>query len=300
MRVLITGATGMVGRNLTLKCVGDGFDCAIISRDTELSHSFFEDKVTHIKLDSDFSVCREEIKAFRPQIVLHLAAYLTESDDCDSMLKLIDANIRFPCLVLDSLKGLAPLYFINTGTFAEYHSKEVEECVSYLYSATKTAFRNLLNYYSQQMGFSYVTVVPYTIYGGRETRKKVMDIIYSSLGSPVPIELTSGEQVLDFIHIEDVTDFYIIILRNIEKLESRKTYYLGSGHGVSLKHLADLFESISGKKPNISWGAKPYRDRDIMHAVADLTYIKRDLGWTPKILIERGIKQYLLTKHDDE
>jgi len=268
MRVLITGATGMVGRNLTLKCVGDGFDCAIISRDTELSHSFFEDKVTHIKLDSDFSVCREEIKAFRPQIVLHLAAYLTESDDCDSMLKLIDANIRFPCLVLDSLKGLAPLYFINTGTFAEYHSKEVEECVSYLYSATKTAFRNLLNYYSQQMGFSYVTVVPYTIY--------------------------------DFIHIEDVTDFYIIILRNIEKLESRKTYYLGSGHGVSLKHLADLFESISGKKPNISWGAKPYRDRDIMHAVADLTYIKRDLGWTPKILIERGIKQYLLTKHDDE
>ncbi|GAI22924.1 unnamed protein product, partial [marine sediment metagenome] len=247
MKILITGATGFVGKNLTARCVNEGFNCAIITRDTEKSNNLFGNSVTHILFNKNNTSYKDEIKKFNPEIIVHLASYLTASDNYENMIELIKTNIEFTCFILDSLKNTDVKYFINTGSFSEYYHCDGKLDPAYLYSATKTASRILIDYYSKILDFKYLNIIPYTIYGSGDNSKKIIDIIYDSLENPTPISLTKGEQVLDFIHVDDVTDFYIAILKNIQKIQNHSVYHLGSGKGTSIIDLVKLIEKISGK-----------------------------------------------------
>lgn len=296
MKILITGATGFVGKNLTVKCMNESFNCTIITRDTKKSNDLFGNSVTHIFFDENIISYKSEIKKFNPKVIVHLASYLTASDNYENMIKLIEANIKFTCFILDSLKNSNVKYFINTGSFSEYFHGDDKLDPTYLYSATKTASRILIDYYSKVIGFKYFTIIPYTIYGPGDSSKKIIDIIYDSLESPIPIDLTKGKQVLDFIHVDDVADFYIMILKNIQKIQNYSVFHLGSGKGTSIINLAKLIEKISGKTTNINWGGKEYRKRDIMYAIAPISNLNRDFNWKPKISIEEGIAEYLSKK----
>jgi nucleoside-diphosphate-sugar epimerase len=50
---------------------------------------------------------------------------------------------------------------------------------------------------------------------------------------------------------------------------------------------------ITGKKANIIWGAIPFRKRDIMISVADITTAKINLDWEPRFNLHEGLSQML-------
>ena len=54
-----------------------------------------------------------------------------------------------------------------------------------------------------------------------------------------------------------------------------------------------MIERKTGKKPNINWGGKPYRQADVMYAVAEISKID---FWKPSISLDKGIKLYLSKK----
>ena len=60
----------------------------------------------------------------------------------------------------------------------------------------------------------YITAVPYTVYGGNPTVKRLMDYIIESLDAPAAIEMTGGEQILDFFHVYDISRFLIYVIQN--------------------------------------------------------------------------------------
>ena len=222
---------------------------------------------------------------------LHIS-FLTSLDNYDTLNKLLDANIKFFCRLLDALKEVDLNLFINTGTFAEYYKGDNNFDPAYLYAATKTAARSFLNYYSKVYDFKSITVVPYTIYGGKDSQKKIIDIIYDSLGNELPVDLSPGEQIIDFIHIEDVADFYVYLIKNHEKIKNHANFHLGTGIGTSLRQLTMMIEKTTGKKANINWGGKPYRPSDVMYAVAE----NENFNWQPSISLEKGINLYLSRK----
>jgi CDP-paratose synthetase len=115
------------------------------------------------------------------------------------------------------------------------------------------------------------------------------------LDSDIPVEMTAGEQILDFIHVDDLTDFYRFCIENYKRLSDGADYHIGTGRGMSIKELAVLIEDITGKKANIAWGAKQYRKLDVMKAIAPLDSIKK-LNWIPKINLEYGITVFLSTQ----
>jgi nucleoside-diphosphate-sugar epimerase len=144
--------------------------------------------------------------------------------------------------------------------------------------------------------FKQATVVPYTIYGGQDTQKKIIDIIYDSITSVTPIDLSPGEQVLDFIHVNDVIDFYLHLIDNAELLPLKSNFKLGTGTGHTLKQLAGIIEDITKEKTNINWGGKSYRPADIMYAVADIGNQSNLFGWYPKFKLPNGIKTLIKNK----
>lgn len=287
MKIIITGSTGFVGRNMVPKLIAQGHDILELTRSIKKSKQLFGNKTNKIDVkDLKFKI---KILEFNPEIVIHLASYLTSSDKFEDTTKLINTNIFFLCKVLDAVSKTDIKLFINTGTFAEYFKGDGDLEPAYFYAATKTASRAFVDYYATTYNFKQCTVVPYTIYGGDDTQKKIIDIIFDSLDSEQPIDLTPGEQILDFIHVDDVTDFYLLLVYNFKNFSTRSNFKLGTGVGHSLRQLAKLIEKLTNKKTNINWGGLKYRNSDIMYAVANLDEIKKIFDWSPTISLKDGL-----------
>jgi nucleoside-diphosphate-sugar epimerase len=294
MKILITGSTGFVGHNLVPKLLDEGYEILEITRDISKSINLF--KETTSKLLIDDNNFKDKIIAFKPEIVIHLASYLTSSDNFTDIEKLVNTNILFLSKVLDAVSNVDLKLFVNTGTFAEYFNGDDELLPAYFYAATKTASRAIVDYYANAYNFKQSTIVPYTIYGGNDSQKKIIDIIYDSTLSEKKLDLSPGEQVLDFIHIDDVTDFYVAVIKDVDKLPNKTNFKLGTGIGHNLKQVAGYIEEITNRKTNINWGGREYRTSDVLFAVANLQNINSILVWEPMILLKEGIAKLILKK----
>lgn len=291
-KILITGSTGFVGKHLVPKLVNEGYEILEITRDIAKSTNLFKDTTSKLLLDDDNF--KDKIVAFKPAIVIHLASYLTSSDNWTDVEKLVNTNILFLSKILDAVSSVDLKLFVNTGTFAEYFKGDDVLQPAYFYAATKTASRAIVDYYANAYNFKQTTIVPYTIYGGNDSQKKIIDIIFDSTLNEKPLDLSPGEQVLDFIHINDVTNFYISVVNNLKKLPNKTNFKLGTGIGHNLKQVAIYIEEITSRKTNINWGGKDYRNSDVMFAIANLENIKSITDWEPKILLKEGIKKLIL------
>lgn len=297
MRILLTGATGFLGKHLLNELLLNSTNClaVLIRNPDKLQFLNFGKRLKVISINGfDW---KSKVKDFKPEIVIHFAGFLTSFDDENSIAKLIEGNIFFGCNLLDALKNTDLKYFINTGTSTEYRTNTNQTDPAYLYAATKTAFRSILSYYQPLICFKTVNVIPYTIYGENDTQKKLIDYIYQSAFEKNPINMSPGEQVLDFIHINDVVAFYIKLINNINNItESYTELALGTSIGTTPKQLATVIELLLNKKANINWGGVPYRNRDTMYSVADLKQTFRLLNWEPKIKLNEGIEMYINNK----
>lgn len=293
MRLLLTGITGFVGQNLLPMIVGEKPETEILTlnipSDLEKAREIYPYPKCHHILTSEL----DEVIKFNPEVVMHLATVTTARNDTDIIKPMLAANIEFGVLLLDALSRCDALkLFVNTGSFAEYRYGPSVINDAYLYTATKSAFRHFVDYYSQLKGFKYITVVPYSIYGGKPTVKRLMDYIVESIDAKEPVDMTAGEQVLDFTHVSDLAGFYVHILKHFDlfyNLDNGEEFHIGTGKGLSIKELAAIVEKVYGRKCNIRWGGRPYRERDTMHAVAPIAKNLALVNWKAKVSIEQGI-----------
>ncbi|MFW5879599.1 MAG: NAD-dependent epimerase/dehydratase family protein [bacterium] len=293
MKILITGATGFVGSNLVLELMNKKYDVNIVVRNIAKAKKILKGIKDNSIISLEDNKWKDKVKNLNPEIAIHLASHLTSNDDSESIKKLLSANLVFGTHILDALASGDLKYFVNIGTFAEYCNDDGKLSSSYLYSATKTAYRAIIDYYYKKTKFKWINVIPYTIYGGKDSHQKVVDYIISSINSQKAIKMTKGEQVLDFIHINDVVNFFILLIRNINKINNGYTeYYLGTGTGTSIRKVSEIVEKAFCKKTNITWGALPYRENDIMKAIAPIEKNEKYFEWNCKIDINKGIQIY--------
>ncbi|MCK9164955.1 MAG: NAD(P)-dependent oxidoreductase [Candidatus Cloacimonas sp.] len=295
MNIVITGSTGFVGKRLTPALLEMGYNVLELTRGLSKSKELYGNSTKKIDLATiNYKEFNNNIISFSPDICIHLAAYLSPNDDFDTMQLLLNSNVIFIYYLLNVLKDSGIKVFINTGTFAEYYKGNGNLEPAYLYAATKTASRAFVDYYSKVYNFKNIIIVPYTIYGDTlDSKKKVLDYLYDSLGSPDPIDFTPGDQILDFVFIEDLVNFYIKVVEYIDKLPPSECFQVGTGIGYTLKEISQIMEKITGKKANINWGGKPYRPRDVMYAVANISKQYHLFGWRPKYSIYEGIEKYV-------
>jgi nucleoside-diphosphate-sugar epimerase len=288
VKILVTGATGFVAKHLIPKL--NNYDYKLVVR--ALSNDY--NSKSQIIYDMDnLEIFRDSIKEYNPDVVIHLASFLTSADDINNIKNIVESNILFTSYLLEALKETKLKLFINTGTFAEFYNNDEKQNPAYFYAASKLAVRPIIQYFKNLRGFRSINIIPYSIYGGESKSKKVIDFIIDSTKSKEPIAMTSGEQILDFIHIYDVIDFYIYCIENIELLKDDLDYHLGTGIGTSIKQLANLIDKEIDGKVNINWGMKDYRPLDIMKAIAPISKFKKELNWHPRISIEDGIKKII-------
>jgi nucleoside-diphosphate-sugar epimerase len=196
----------------------------------------------------------------------------------------IEANLMLPLRLIHASKETTVSAFINTDTILD---KRINH-----YSLSKSQFVDWLRYYSND--YTVMNIAIEHFYGAHDDVSKFASFIISELldNKVKELDLTKGLQERDFIHIDDVTEAFLILIDQISTL--KKDFYhfeVGSNELISIKGFVTLVKKLcDNTNTKLNFGALPYRKNEVMSTNADTSFLK-SLGWNTQFTLEEGLKE---------
>ncbi len=161
------------------------------------------------------------------------------------------------------------------------------------YSLSKKQFKEWLFTYRKNLGCINIALEHF--YGpGDNPKRFVTYIVDNLLKNADSIDLTKGDQIRDFVYIDDVVDAFIRIIDSSGQLgKGFHEFEIGTGHPLPLRDFVKLAQQVSGNTSTfLNFGAIPYRENETMHTKADTSQISR-LGWKCTVSIEEGLRKMI-------
>lgn len=290
---IITGATGFVGSRLTKKLIEQGHNVNIISRKSSKYDNLLDiiDKIHIFEYDGNIKNLIEYFNKKNTDIVIHLASLFIAENKPEDVDQLINSNIKFATQILEAMKFSNCKNLINTSTSWQHYNNEDYNPVC-LYAATKEAFESIIKFYHNAYKIKCITLELFDTYGEGDNRPKILNLLKEYSEKGIELNMSSGEQVLDLLYIEDVVDAYLRAFDIIKESENIfEKYSLESRNRVTLKELVSSYENITKNNVSINWGKRPYREREVM---VPWNKGKKLPKWEAKISIQEGIKRLKL------
>lgn len=290
---LVTGATGFVGSHLTRRLISDGLNVHIITRPGS-SLSLLEDVAARLSNhvhDGTTLQLMTILREVQPKVVFHLAAAFDTDPRSAGIDALIEANVRFATQLVEAMVHASSHALVNTGTAWQHFENAPVRPVS-LYAATKQAFEDILSYYTDATPLRAISLHLFDTYGPRDPRPKLFRFLTRVAASGDSLPLSGGEQHLDLVHVDDVVEAYLTAAQLLRqgRVDGHVVYAVGTGQTLTLRALVELFGRVNGSPLSVRWGARPYRDREVMRPWTTGTPVP---GWRPRVTLEGGIAEML-------
>lgn len=289
MKILVTGATGFIGKNLVSKLADNDHEIFAIVRENG-DTSCIDKGVEIYPYNGDVNTLIELFKEEKFDGVIHLASHFLASHNPNDISSLIASNIKFGTELLEASKSSDVTWFINTGTFWQNYEDESYNPVN-LYAATKEAFENIAKFYTQTSDLVFTTIKLNDTFGPNDSRAKVFNLWTKIAQSGETLEMSAGEQIIDISYIDDVINAYTQLVDLLEEIAieySNKIYVVTNEERSSLKDLAKTFEKATGTRLNIDWGGREYREREVMSPYSLGEVIP---GWKQQYTLEEAIRK---------
>jgi len=278
-KILITGGTGYLGSHFINKFYTK-YDFIILKRSfSDISKLKIEDN-SAIYYDIDKIVLKNIFEENKIDLVFHCATNYGRSDQ--SELNILDCNLTLPVSLLQLSTKYQIKSFINTDTI-------LDKGVSY-YALSKNHFNEWFKIFSNKINCINVRLEHF--YGPNDDKTKFISKILNLLLTNVEqIELTKGDQIRYFLHIDDVIDaFDLIITKNDVFGKGYHNIDIGASVGITIKEVTTLLKELTKNTTTfLNFGAIDYRANEIMNPNLDLSFIL-ELGWESKISLEHGLE----------
>lgn len=281
-KLLLTGATGYIGRGLVPMLESAGHEVVCLVRSAQAS-------------TATGLVCREIpgtleeltglLKELQPDAVVHLASLFLAGHRPEQAPELIESNIAFPSRLLEAMKGAGVGRFLNTGTI--FQSADGGPGAPFnLYAATKQAFEEILYHYARNEGFRVLTLRLADTFGIGDTRRKLVQLLVDAAVRKESLGLSPGEQKLSLTWVDDVRTGFVQGVERLLGLEpGHEVFGLCNPELVSVRQLAELVQDAVGFTVDYRWGERPYRQGEIM-----VPCLPKPLpGWKPGTAVFEGV-----------
>lgn len=291
--VIITGATGMIGSSLIKLLVDAGYHINAIVRpnSAKLSNIVSSDNVEIIECDVN-NLAQLESKGLRGDIFYHFGWDGVFGDDRSNVIKQ-ESNVHNTLSALALAASSGCKKFIIAGSQAEYGLQTTPLSCSTIampitpYGIAKKAAFELGCIYGKQLGVQVCSGRILSAYGIGDNHYTMVMNLLSNLMAGKTCDLTSGEQIWDYIYSEDVARAFLMIG---ERGVDGKAYPVGSGNGRPLKEYINIiYDKVGNSSAKLNFGAIKLGDTAIKHLVADISELTADTGFLPQHTFSDGI-----------
>ena len=290
MKILLTGASGFLGSALALHWLQAGHRVALLLRPTSQLY-----RIRGLDASFDIGRCTTEVevnafvKNVQPDVVVHTACLYGRKGE--TSLQILESNLRLGLLILQALKHVErKVSFINTG------SALVPDVSPYALSKHQFAQwgRMLANQSGGQLKF--VNVLLQHMYGpGDDASKFTTHVLHACLRNDPTLKLTAGEQVRDFIYIDDVVSAYDTLVTQCSQLGAVLDVDVGSGVAYTVRSFVETVHRLTASRTELIFGALPYRPNEAMHCLANVEHMAQ-LDWHPLYELNAGLKKTIETE----
>ena len=301
---LVTGGAGFIGSNLCEAILSMGHRVRVLDNLAtryEKNIAVFRDnpKFEFVEGDiRDFAVCDRVCRGV--DYVLHHAAAVSVPESIEKPVEYTMTNIMGTVNMMEAAAKNGVKKFVYASSSAVYGDDETmpkrEEVLGNrlsTYAVTKYAAEEYAYQYTLHYGLDCYGMRYFNVYGCRQDPNGayaavIPKFIECLLRDEPPTINGDGEQSRDFVYVEDVVQANLLACVAPHEAAG-EAYNVASGKRSSLNEMYAVLSELLGKdlKPVFA----PERKGDIRHSGADISKIKKKLGYAPEYDFEKGIKE---------
>ena len=286
-RVLVTGGAGYVGSSLVPKLMSAGYEVSVLDLYLYGEDLFVAHRGPALReVKGDLRKPEDVARAMAGcDAVIHLACI--SNDPSFDLNPDLGKSINFDCFrpLVRAAKQVGAKRFIYASSSSVYGIKETMNVTEDLalepltdYSKFKAMCEEVLEE-ERESGFTCVTIRPATVcgYAPRLRLDLTVNILTNHAINNGKITVFGGEQLRPNLHVEDMTDLYLLLLASEDATIDGKIWNAGY-HNLKVREIAELVRERVG--PQIEIVITPSDDHRSYHVSSEK--IARELGFTPK------------------
>lgn len=299
--VLLTGGAGFIGSYLSRRLLKEGWRVCILDNLSTGFKSNIPKEAEFILLDLSKDNFIKRLPKYHFDGVFHLAAQSSGEISFDDPKYDLKTNCLSTLILLNWCLKQGIKRFIYTSSMSIYGEQEINPVgeralpnPKSFYGVGKLASEGYVDIYSK-LGINTTSLRLFNVYGPGQNMKNLrqgMVSIYMAyiLKKEEILVRGSKDRYRDFVYIDDVIEAYMKCFD--DPITFGKTYNVGSSIKTYVRDLL-LFElKAFGYEPE-SYPVK-YSDPtpgDTFGIYADISAIKKDIGWLPKTSLEEGLRK---------
>jgi nucleoside-diphosphate-sugar epimerase len=289
-KVLITGATGFIGRCCLPLLVSKGYEVhAVRCNSDEVTE---KGVVWHQADLLDSSQVSALVTRVRPSHLLHFAWITTPREFWGSL-----QNIRWVQSTLHLLETFAANggeRVVIAGSCAEYDWKfhrcsefETPLAPATLYGASKHAVQCLLQAFAWRVKLSAAWGRMFFLYGPNEHPNRLVAYVIRKLLQGEQAFCPTGDRIRDFLYVHDIADAFVMLLNS----DISGPVNIASGQAVTVKDLVLKIAQLLERPELVQFGSlsSPHDEPEAL--VADVNRLRFELGWSQRWSLVEGLEE---------
>lgn len=331
MRILVTGTAGFIGAALAQRLLARGdvvygfdnhndyYDPAL--KEARLARFANHPNYTHQRADlADSAAVDHAFAVFKPERVVNLAAQAGVRYSLQNPRAYVQSNLVGFVNVLEACRqhGVGHLVYASSSSVYGANRKlpfSVADAVDHplsLYAASKKANELMAHTYSHLYRLPTTGLRFFTVYGpwGRPDMSPILFADRISRGEPIDV-FNHGDHSRDFTYIDDIVEGVIRVLDHPAQADPAyvaeqpnpgtsdapyRVYNIGNDQPVQLLHFIQLLEEQLGR--SVEKRLLPMQPGDVADTWADVSALRRDLGYAPNTSIEEGVTRFVAWYRD--
>ncbi|OGY23545.1 MAG: hypothetical protein A2Y57_01655 [Candidatus Woykebacteria bacterium RBG_13_40_7b] len=296
MKILITGGAGFIGSHINKLLLDKGHTVLVYDN---LSRGFKE--LIDPRAEFILGALNEKEKLERSlqgvDAVIHMAAYIIVPESVEKPLLYIENNVLGTAYLLEAMKKASVKKIILSSSATVYGEPDslplTEEAPikqpANTYGFTKLTMENLLGLYYKTYEFDTIILRYFNPYGPNEMHNPethaIPNFIKSTLlKKPIPL-YWQGEQLRDFIYVEDLALAHIAVL----DLEGYQVFNVGTEVGTKVIDVVNKIFEIVGYK--VEFNDLGERLGDVKANYASSEKLRKSVGWRARTSLDEGLRK---------
>ncbi len=313
MQILVTGAAGFIGADLSQKLLSQGHSVIAVDNfndyyDVSLKRARLDQLKLHDSAQNfeiherdicDRSTVADLFENSDFDVVVHLAAQAGVRYSIENPSSYIDSNLVGFANILEGCRQQKISHFVYASSSSVYGANKnfpfseqdrVDNPVS-LYAATKKANELMAHSYSHLYGLRCTGLRFFTVYGpwGRPDMAPFRFASRMLKGEPIPV-YNNGDMIRDFTYIDDINEGVMRVALSESSDDNYSLYNIGRGQPVKLLDFIELMAKHLGVEAKLDM--LPMQDGDVPRTLADTTALEKIFGYKPVVTIEQGVQKF--------